>query len=139
MGPSPLILFACRREQHTIQEKIYEAWKLEILPAQRISQGMRVEIQSYGGISPIEGAVVIVREGIIGKRTHWERRWAEYELIMGKKGGLSVTLLVPIEWLRMNLLDRIRHYRERRVLPDITPGPYPRYEKGEAQRERRLK
>jgi hypothetical protein len=135
---APTILFASRREQHIIQDKIYEGWKLEIAPVQRISQGMRVELQSHG-FSPIRGEVTIVREGIIGRRTHWERRWVEFELKMDEETELSVTILVPIEWIRMSLMDRVWHYSERRMLPDITPGPYPRYEKGKAQKEYRLK
>lgn len=127
-------MFACRRYQSTIRGTVYEQWKLEIVPHRRIAQGMQVEIQSYGCLSPVCGGVVMVREEIIGKRVHLEKRWAEYEIV-DKATALSVTLLVPIEWLQMSLLDQFRHHRERHLLPDITPGPFPHYEKGEAQKK----
>ena len=97
---------------------------------------MRVEIHSYASLSPIQGAVVLVREGIIGRKTHWEKRWVEYELKMDNESDLSVAILIPIKWTRMNLVERVRHYRAEQKLPDITPGPYPRYEKGKAQTAR---
>ena len=133
---TPLVIFACRWQRQNIQGKIYEGWKLELAPDQKISPGMRVEIHSYASLSPIQGAVIVVREGIIGKRTHWEKRWAEYELKMDKENDLLVNILVPIKWTQMNLVDRIQHYRARQKLPDITPGPYPWYEKGKAQTAR---
>ena len=133
---TPLIIFACRRERQNIQGKIYEGWKLELAPEQKIRSGMRVEIHSYASLSPIQGAVVLVREGIIGRKTHWEKRWVEYELKMDNESDLSVAILIPIKWTRMNLVERVRHYRAEQKLPDITPGPYPRYEKGKAQTAR---
>ena len=104
-----------------------------MMPDHRISQGMKVEMHSYGYSSPVSRDVVMVREGIIGRRVRWEKRWAEYALLMDAKGLLSITILVPLEWLQMSLIDRFQHYRERHLLLDVTPGPFPQYNKGEVQ------
>ena len=106
---------------------------MEVKPDHRIRQGMRVEIHSYGCSSPFSGEVVMVREGIIGKRVRWEKNWAEHALIMDATVVLSVTILVPLAWLQMSLIDRFQHYQERHLLSDVTPGPFPQYNKGEAQ------
>ena len=78
----PIVLYAWRREQQIIQETICEQWKLEVAPNQRITQGMKVEIRSYECLNLIQGAMVMVRAGIIGKKVYWERSWAEYELVL---------------------------------------------------------
>ena len=89
---------------------MYEQWKLEIALDHQIAQGMEVEVHSYGNLSPLWSGVVIVRQGIVGKIIHWKKRLVEYELVMNGAKGLSVTLLIPIKWVRMGILDRYWHY-----------------------------
>ena len=58
--------------------------------------------------------------------------------MMEKTIDLSVTLLVPLEWVQMNFLDCIQYWRKCHLLPDITPGPFPQYAKGKAQKGNKL-
>jgi hypothetical protein len=137
---TPLLLLACRREQKTTQDIIHECWKLEVRPDHKISQGMRVKIRSYGCQNLACEEVVMVREGLIGKKVRWEKRWTEHVLIMDEAVALSVTtILIPLEWLQISLLDRFQHYQGRHLLLDITPGLFPRYNQGEAQTDYQLR
>ena len=112
---------------------------MEIAPTQKIAAGMRLEIQSVGQ-EKRGGGVVVVREGVIGRRMCWERKWVEHELVMDEEAtALCITLLIPLKWFRMGLVDQFCHYRERPFLRDTIPGPFPEYRNGEPQREWRLR
>jgi hypothetical protein len=80
--------------------------------------------------------MVMVREGRIGERVNWERNWAEHEFVMEGAMALQVTLLIPIWWMQIGILTRFQHYRVQSVLPDITPGLFPVFKDGKAQKDK---
>lgn len=126
-------LKAYLRTQDTIHGVVHEQWKVEGAPGQRLQPGSRVELRSVKHFR-LGMNMVAMREGVIGKRVYWEQRWVEYQLDMDGPSALSVTVLVPLQWVAMSLMDRLTHYLERTTLPDITPGPFPRYVQGEPQK-----
>ncbi|KDR77759.1 hypothetical protein GALMADRAFT_1326685 [Galerina marginata CBS 339.88] len=96
-----------------------EQWKASCSASKKIEVGMCVRFCEAG--DPIT-----IREGVIGGiRTH-ERHWIEFWLVLdsGLAGTLSVTLLIPFDWVQLGFLDRIVHFCNYQSLPDRTPGPF---------------
>lgn len=135
-----LILHAhCRyifASSHTLREQ----WKLETKPSRKVAQGMKVVVQSTERLTTLaglEGGRAVARDGVIGKRVRWEKRWVEYELVVEGAVPQSISLLVPIDWCRLGVLDRYKHFWESSSLPDLIAGPFPEYENGEPRGLRR--
>lgn len=107
---------------------------MESRPDRKVSPGMVVMVESSERLvtlSGLGGSGVTTREGVVGDRVRWEQRWVEFELVVEGAAPQSITLLVPISWCRLGLLDRYRHFRERSSLPDLITGPFPVFERGE--------